>query len=87
MPSIYKLEFVILWGKWQFGWIYINVELKLILFMWNVINDQYYYTLKESNVIQNKEDEVHAIDKTYCTQTLVVSLLFRKTRWIIYFLV
>lgn len=29
---------------------------KLILFMWNVINDQYYYTLKESNVIQNKEE-------------------------------
>lgn len=55
--------------------------------MWNVINDQYYYTLKESNVIQNKEEEVHAIDKTYWTQTLVVSLPFRKTRWIFYFLV
>lgn len=60
---------------------------KLILFMWNVINDQYYYTLKESNVIQNKEEEVHAIDKIYCTQTIVVFLLFRKTSWILYFLV
>lgn len=35
-------------------------------------------------LIQNKEEEEHGIDKTYCTQALVLSLPFGETSWILH---